>query len=418
MENNFNFVAVDLGASETRYASDKEEIKILRNNMVFLEPNAYVGDYESENLMDVLDITIKADCKGNYVKYPVRAVIGKAAERWFKTNERPSINQNKHVQRINYTSAVVASALEILFTTEGEAANKTAVENAIDLFMAIPPMEISMMSKQEVLRIVKENLVGNYNLTFNKFIRDGAPLQLNFTIKDVYLHEESVLSILSHIFKTNGEMRPGVEEYKNSKMLSLDIGASTTDLAIVENFIYKDKTGQTFKTGGNVARSILQDFLRAHYGQDFPDVETDRIMREGRIQNGRSFDDCSSFVQRAKEEFAKQVVNQIESYFRKIDIPVQLINPIIVSGGGSMESGYIDENGTYVKTVGAIGEFILEPLKHLCPNLEVLQLEGNARLGNIKGLVTVARLKMKKKQISLRKALDNAQDGVVYENQE
>ena len=53
-----NFVAVDLGASSTRFTSDSGKISVLPNNMVFLTPETTVDlqpyDGQIENALEVI----------------------------------------------------------------------------------------------------------------------------------------------------------------------------------------------------------------------------------------------------------------------------------------------------------------------------------------------------------------------------
>lgn len=372
-----NFVAADLGASSTRYTSNDGKIDVLPNNMVILSKDAEV-DLEpySKDIESALDVTI--ECDNNSEHFPVRVLVGQMADRYSPTNIKPSTMSNKHVQQINYISTILAVAISKY---------KYGLDDNLQLYLALPPVEVKT-AKQ----VVKDNLVGNYIVTFNKMDN----LEVKFTIDDVSMYEESFMALLSYFFEMNGSVKDKAKQYATGNLLSLDIGASTTDLAVVQNMRYVEKSGQTYKTGGNIARDFLIDSIRAEYGFDTPIEMAELAMAEGRIQMGNTYQDCSEAVNSAKKALAEQIVGQIQEYFRKVNIPIQTIRAIIVSGGGSMEGQYIDGTGNVVKTSRPTSDFITEELNKVCAGVCVEQAD-NPRLANISGLFIRANLDVRKK---------------------
>lgn len=370
------FVALDLGASSTRYVSNNGKVGILPNNMVFLPMEARV-DLEPYNdeIEGALDVTIECDKESEH--FPVRVLIGSMAERYSPTNVRPSVLMNKYMQQINYVSAVVASAVSKI---------KNNLGDNLLLYLALPPIEVSIGKDK-----VKESLIGRYKVTFNKLNKT-----VEFNIVDVTCFEESFMAILSYFFDVNGKLREQAKKYSTGNILSLDIGASTTDLVVVSDMKYIERSGQTYKTGGNVAREFLRDDLRALYGYDVPEELADMAMAEGRIQMGNRYEDISKYVEAAKQKFAAQVVEQMQSYFRKVNIPIQSIRAIIVSGGGSMRSEYVDESGNVVITSEPMSYYITKELNKVCPGVEV-ESHIDARLANIYGLFIRANIDLRKR---------------------
>lgn len=377
-----NFVGVDLGASSTRYVSDTGEISIVANNMVIIEPETVV-DMEpySDEIESALDISI--ECDNGCEHFPVRVLVGQMAERYSANNIKPSTMQNKNTQRITYISAILATALS---KYKQSCKNGTAVDGDVGLYIALPPVEAKTAKDT-----VREKLIGTYTVTFHKLNN----YKMKFTVKDVEVYEESFMALLSYFFEMDG--KPRNTKYVQGNVLSLDIGASTTDLAVVQNMRYLEKSGQTYKTGGNIARDSLADYIRAEYGFDAPIEMAELAIAEGRIQFGNTYRDCSEAVDRAKRALAEQVVTQIQEYFRRVNIPIQTIRAIIVSGGGSMEGQYIDESGNIVKTSRPTGDFICEELAKVCPGVDVEQ-NHNPRLANIQGLFVRAKLDMMAKK--------------------
>ena len=109
------------------------------------------------------------------------------------------------------------------------------------------------------------------------------------------------------------------------------------------------------------------------------------------------FKDISEQVVEAKKFFAEQVISQIQNYFRTVNIPLQDIRAIVVSGGGSMHSEYIDENGEKIITSEPMSSYITAALKKVCDGVEVVPYEETPRLANIQGLYIRSSLDFKKK---------------------
>ena len=372
------FVGIDLGAFDTRYVSNAGRIGRLPNNVVFISEDTKV-DLEpySNEIEEALDVTIEIDRSSQF--FPVRVLMGSLANRFSTTNIRPSVIANKSVQKVNYVSAVVSIAV---------AKFKENLGNKIFAYVALPPIEVRIAKEK-----VKDNLVGNYTVTFNKL---GTTIE--FEIVDVVCYEESFLAVLSYFFDEYGRLREAAKKYSRGNVLSLDIGASSTDLVVVQDMRYIEKSGQTYKTGGNVAREFLIDDLRALYGYDVPHELADRAMIEGRIQVGDTYEDISEYVVSAKQRFAAQVVEQMQGYFRKINIPLQSIRAIIVSGGGSMRSQYMDGDKVVI-TSEPMSYYITKELNTICKGISVEPHILEPRLANINGMFVRANIDIKRRKL-------------------
>lgn len=374
-----SFVAVDLGASSTRFVSDPGKISIMPNNMVFLDVEEDVDlDPYDNSIESALEVIIRKEGDSDY--FPVKALIGQLAERYSSNNERPSVMRNKHTQRINYVSGIVAVAISKI---------ACGFHDDVHLYLALPPIETRTAKD-----IVAEKFKGKYSVEFPKY-RGG--IKVDVVVGEVSCFEESFMAILSYFFEIDGKQRESSKQYLTGNVLSLDIGASTTDLAVVKNGRYLDKSGQTYKTGGNIARDYLIDAIRARYGFDIPSNDAEITMAEGRVQLGNTYDDVSDIVDDAKSHFARSVVNQMQGYFRQIDIPIQTIRAIIVSGGGSMRGQYVDDNGEVIETSKSMSHYITQALREVCPGVEVEEYGESPRLANINGLFIRAKLEATRK---------------------
>ena len=382
-----SFIGLDIGASSTRFVCDNAKIGVLPNNMVILDLEErvdlvpYAGNDEAESLKNALDVTI-VKTSGDSDFFPARALIGSMAERFNPNNIRPSVMLNKHKQQVNFISALTATAYSKLLYE---------MEDDIHMYVALPPMEVKSAKDY-----VAEQFTGTFEVTFNHTGR-----KVNVNIVSVACKEESFMALLAFYFEMHGALREEAKKFARGNILSLDIGASTTDLAVVKDMKYLEKSGQTYKTGGNVARDMVANDIRAMYGYDPTDEETETVMSEGRLPMGNSYVDMKESVDKAKKAFASQIVNNIQSYFRLVNIPIQSIRAIVVSGGGSMRSEHTNENGETVVVSQPISAFITEELHKVCNTIDVESFSKNPRQANAIGLYIIAsldQLKRKKQQ--------------------
>ena len=101
----------------------------------------------------------------------------------------------------------------------------------------------------------------------------------------------------------------------------------------------------------------------------------------------------------AKEFLAGQIVTQLQNYFKTVEIPVQTIRGIIVSGGGSMQGQYVNEStGEVVKTSEPISYFVTKNMQSVCSGVEAVPYGEDARLANIRGLYIRSRVDEVQKQ--------------------
>ncbi len=373
------FVCTDLGASDTRTVSDNGTVYLIPNNGVFVDNAERVdvavksGENPHDTLLGALDVTITKTSGPACEHFPCRVIMGDMGSRYAPNNVVPSVLQKKSEQRINYVSAILSVAHQRFVGAIGD--------EDINLYLALPPLEVKL-GREEFGR-----LVGSYTV---KFGRLGS--EINVTIGSVQCFEESLMALVYFFFGTNGKKTEAAEKFKDFILLSIDIGASTTDIAAARDLRYIERSGQTYKTGCNVIRAALANYIRSEFGFDATDEQTNEVIKTGRLRMGSKYTDMSYFLRKAKMDFAESIVNMLQSYFRLINIPLQMIGAFVVSGGGSLASSYVDETGKTIVTTGPVSEYITEALNKIVSGIEVVNVEGDPRLANISGLFTRAKL--------------------------
>lgn len=371
-----SFVAVDLGASSSRYVSDSGQIAILPNNMVFMDntQDSRINP-DAEDIESCLDITIVKNEGPACEYFPTSALAGIMADRFASVHTVPLVGIKKYKQKINYVSAILNAAVSRI---------KYALPEELDLYLAVPPMEI-----HEAREAFGSQLVGKYTVTFPKYM-GGTEVKLN--IVSVQCYEESFMASTSFFFNMNGVPKEQNKKYLTGTVLSLDIGASTTDLSIIQKGRYLDKSGRTYRVGGNEARETLVYDICSRYDIDLSPEAAEKVMSEGRLQIGNNYVDVSDLVAKAKVELAKKLMTHLPLYFKAIQIDVSTINAIIVSGGGSMQSQYVNADGEVVKTSEPMSYYVTQELLNFSSGTEVVAYGSDARLANVKGLFIKAKM--------------------------
>lgn len=361
-----DYVAVDLGASSTRYTTISKKIGFIPNNMFFVSnmaeklDNARSGEIIENNL----DVSIWKD--GDSKFFPMRALVGQMAFRYNPINRTPEQSKPKYLQPINYFSTILAVALSKLKTPE--------LGDKINLFSVLPPTEAEAHKAE-----FRANLIGKYTVSFNKI-----NTTMQFEINDVFCYEESRMALTQFLFDNVEENR--YEKYKGSTLMSLDIGASTIDLAIFENAEYIERTGRTYKVGGNTVRDLISKAIIAKYGTELPIKDVEQCLIEGRIKKGNTYENIGDIVENCKRQVANQIVTNMDSYFTSINMNLMSVNCIIVSGGGSMQSSYVNDTGDVVVTSKPMSHYITESLKEICDTVDVVHIGDEPRTANIRGL--------------------------------
>lgn len=370
-----NIVCVDCGASSTRFNGENSQIVVIPNNCFAFKEGRFMYPPYSENINDCLEVIIKKN-SGNPVEgisFPIHVAYGSVARRMSSTNMRPSITVPKHEQMINIASILTSVAIE-------KAAN--GLGEKISLFLALPPAEA-----RESHQKVSDILVGNYTVELPLWGVCGTVI--NFEITDVHCHAESNMATVAFFFDEKAAPRECGRPYENRKILSVNIGASTTDIAIIENRKYIESSGVTYKIGGNMLRDELNQKILSKYGFEPSQEETEKAIQEGRIQCGAEFMDVSELLTECKANLANAIIEKINTYFNNNGTTIQSFSGILTSGGGSLSSQYFNEQMQPVKTSEPLFYFISQQLLKICKTVNVINFEDSGqdpRLADIIGL--------------------------------
>lgn len=370
-------ICIDLGASSTRVTGENGIIHELPNYLIFKDRTEIIDldiirhkDDKLEDLLGNMDIIIDKTTGASCKAFPARALVGELATRCSAVVNRPSVMMNKSRQNINLFNILVAAAQQCYtYGYDG---------SGIVLYLAFPPLEVTKDIKDEI----NQALTGSYVVRIERL-----DYEVTLNISEVNVFPEAYMALAAFFFDfPSCTLKKEIQEkYGRGYVMGLDIGASTTDIYVTENGKPLEKSGQTIKTGCNVIEMAIANSIRAKYGYDPTHEGLTTAIREGRLPMGNGFVDVSDMLRRAKQEFARTIVAELQNYFRLVNIPLQYIRAITVCGGGSLASGYYDETGNFVQTCGCVSEFITTELNQVVENIDVVTM-SDPRTANVRGL--------------------------------
>lgn len=369
-------IHIDMGASMTKYAVDEHGVQCFPNNMIIRDtPSATykLSDSRLENFE--MCVTTEDDKTGT----PIEGLIGKYvsfgryAARSKDTAIRPSVDNKKCTQPINYASVLAAIAYEV---EKGELWGKISVS------LAVPPVEI------EQAREAFKALIGTYKVELVGGGRLSSDEQ-TFEIISVSCYEESLLTCTSYLFSKRGPKHP---ELLGKTLLVFDIGASTTDVGIVKKGVYWDKSQQTLRIGGNMIRDMLKDALYEKYELLLEGEELEDAIASGEVEIYGEKHNIVALLDEAREHCAGEIRQQMSTYFKRTGVDIKTIGAVILSGGGSLSAGLVNEEGEKadVGDTHSVGHYICETL-----GLQGYYYGEGARYANVEGLVLRSLLAQK-----------------------
>lgn len=370
-------ICTDQGASSTRFS--------VNNSKVYKNPNNFIEvDIESDirntpytqEFVDNMDLTISKDGESDF--FPVRILGGTLAERYSSSSAKPSMLSSKSRQPVNYYSVISSVVNSILLSEDAEDC-KSPVD--VTCYMCLPPVEITGNNENE--DYVKSQLAGKYTVRLNKMDRE-----IEFNIKEVNVYAESVLAVVAFLFNQDATQRTEMAKYNKGYILGFDLGASTADLVLIKDRRFIEHSGYTCKLGGNIIDDLMRSEIRRKFGTEVSNDDIIEAVRTGRLAYGSSYKDVSAELQKCKKQYASMLFEKVETYFASNNIGLQSIKAVFMSGGGSMQSSYMDESGKEVVTSPSVGEYIDEMLKKVCDSVDmVLSPSVNPRECNIVGLI-------------------------------
>lgn len=361
-------VLVDLGNSETRayiiVNGKAKEIK-LSNRFAVMEENAKVQpEYNNTNsTVFMFDNDYIANGEIVDMEYISSCMRPVAFER--KTNQVVSMYS---------LNLILIKAVNMVSGQLG--VKPIDIEWHFNVSVLIPPTEHDMMKEKmekQVRRISSLTSCTPISYKNLPIILDGVKVM-----------PESLVAFTSAMFKENTEGKLEIvaenKKFQKGYIFIMDIGAGTTDVAMVKNSKFMLSTKQSFDKGGNRVENDCKRLIYSEYG--FSPSDMTSVITRGILEDGNDMHDVSKLLDKAKDMYAKNIMNDIRGYLENLAIPVREIRGLLLVGGGTMPTMRDD-----IEVSKPMSAPILELFKDLSPSIELVNLNGvSPREANIEGL--------------------------------
>lgn len=362
-------VLVDLGNSETRVIlqhGGNVERFTLSNRFSPVGSKSISGEYNNaESTVFSVDNLVY----GN----------GMLIAREYKGREdRPSAIGRKTSQLITeLTMNLVLIRCSLLLATK-LGVDVNTLQLTYDIGVLLPPLEHEVLECRgkmvDKVKVIKK---------LSAIIPQKIDLAVSFGTVDVYA--EGVSAFFGAFFElNNGTLGVNANNAKFAEgyTLILDIGAGTSDLALLENTEIINDSKETLNKGGNTVEAKLEKSLKMDYG--YTPENLTAVVESGKLRDSSIEHDVTTLVNQAKDDVAQQLNLDIKRYLEKQAINMRNIRGLLVCGGGSLSS--VDTLGKVLIT--SLADRILIKLKEFAPNIELFDLSNkDVRWLNLEGVM-------------------------------
>lgn len=358
---------VDLGNSETR-----AEIVFNGKSVKAEIPNSYCELHENYTIPEDYrndDSTVFV-CDGEYI------ANGEIVAHEFVRHEmRPTGLKHKSEQITSKYSIIMVMTRAIALISGNLGSIPTDINWVFDIACLLPPDEQS--SKDDVGKM--KDMISEITE-----VHCASPInyKVPVSIKDVRIFPEGVVAYTAAMFTMkDGKAVANADnlKYRQGYTLVMDIGAGTTDLAMVFNgkFVAASKT--TIKTGGNYVEKTCKKEIRRKFGNAPTDMT--EIIEKGVYTRGNERIIMDDVLIRAKKDFAAELNKEIIEYLEVTQIPVHELKGLLVIGGGAIAT---ERDGKVISE--SLAYPLCENIKSMAKSVELIKTDINPRFANIEGL--------------------------------
>lgn len=391
MKNNAVLV-LDLGNSETRgIVMYDGENKGKYSDKYFTLSNRFAevsADYiPSVDYSDATSTILKANTSVDGVKVDGYYANGEVQLREFNIGPlRPSATEKKYSSITSALSFELAMlhAYKALAELEGVSDFRELAEVEWTVNILLPPGDLEA-GKMKIIDLIKG--VTKIECTYPK-------VEMPLNIKRVVVLPEGFCAYIATVYDKGSVIRKGAKQLLSETTLIFDIGAGTTDIAVVKDNKIINVTMHSIDRGGNNVTQLVKKAIRTECGGlVLPESEIAQGIIDGYVKDGSKQVQIANIVNTAKDEVAKYLISDVQSYLEETEFPVRSIGKILVCGGGAINSS--NTGGTK-----ALSDAIITYLKRLAPYVELVPLPRDSETGeelsprelNVRGASILAAL--------------------------
>lgn len=350
------YLGIDVGASLSKtglIAEDwKETLKDYSNKVWAHDGEANTKDYDldASKPENVLDLSIKfGDGETTEFDKEVKKIVttienqrwilGKLAEDMSSTHQSLASDSLKVLQEEFYLNI-----LGVVYSTILE--NKIKPKE-LTLGVLVPPRDYFHDLKDVLFGVLAREITITNNT-------NGEKVVIKFTRENIVVKPESVVSFVACFVNDNNDITEAGEKYGDLLNISIDMGHSTTDLAIMEEWKPKKNSFKTL----DVATSQLLGYLSEEIQRKFsgyipPEKELVKAFHTGKLTTGATEQWVGDEIAIANKKFAIDLYSAVHSYLNTHGLRFQQVASFMFSGGGSVE----------LKNVTSVRAYFMEDVK-------------------------------------------------------
>lgn len=386
-------VLLDIGNSETRVRIKYRPLKGLPNaheavERTFALSNHYaalMSSYEiSSDYMNSASVILNIG--------GIRIAHGELVEREFiGAYEFPSGKNDKSAEPITHWTIQLVLLKTIYLLAEEWGIPVSEVDVAFNVFCLVPPDEHAY-NKDGMIKLISDidEVVECVPMGDDKNYRD-VPHEI--VCNNIQVFPEGIAAFMGIRVNIDGNRlvpNKDVERFMKGYVLVLDIGAGTTDLAIMQDGVLKADSRQSIADAGNhIVSALMRNIkanpaLRGKLSVGLSNLES--VMQQAIIYEGDGVinADCTKELNDAKEDLASTLAYQIKSYANSQNI-MNLVKGILVVGGANAVA---IRDGAVVSP--ALAEFLIPKIRQFAANAELVPITNrDPRYLNLDGLEAI-----------------------------
>lgn len=358
---------VDLGNSETRaeIVFNGKSVKVEIPNAYYELEENYVIPEEYRN-----DDSTVFVCSGEYI------ANGEIVSHEFAKYEmRPTGIMTKSEQITSKYSIIMVMTKAIALISGNLGTIPTDINWVFDIACLLPPDEQS-----------SKDGVNNMKNLISEIIDIQCVSPINYkvpiSIKDIKIFPEGVVAYTAAMFTMkDGKAVANADnlKYRQGYTLVMDIGAGTTDFAMVFNGKFVAKSKATIKTGGNFVERSCKRAIMKKFGNAPTDMS--EIIEKGVYTRGNERIIMDDVLISAKKKFAAELNKEIIEYLEVTQIPVHELKGLLVIGGGAIAT---ERDGKVISE--SLAHPLCENIRSMAKSVELIKMDVNPRFANIEGL--------------------------------
>lgn len=389
-------IAIDAGASETRYVpmgrEDKINSKSIRSvpspyAIVDIDEDLSIYKISSNDIEDNAEYIIKENEDSAYLSHswfaePTKIIKGTLITKMGKAPS--SIDNQKDKSNdigifINTLTAIANLGLE-----------KGSKFVSAKIAMSIPPKE--RYASVERLEDLRYKLAGTYTIEMPRY-GYTVTIEIGATDKDIIVEAEGELPYIYYV-TVGKKARERYEELKEQIVTIQDLGSSTFNLSLVRDGGIQSGVSHTAKYGGENLISKLYSILARSLNQPVTFEQAREAVQTGYIKSGTKKVPVGIQLTRAKSEVAEILYKEYVTFLQISGLHSSSIYAHIFVGRGMLETGKIEDGKADEYYSPSIAHILSEKYKTMSEDTKSL-IVANPGMANLLGLVSLMRTEWK-----------------------